>query len=171
MLHVERLLALRELRAIVDVWCVYEPVDGFNGRSGVRGAMLYEARCEVWWSRKDSGYLTRKRKTSQLKLTVGVGWRKKKVELARGKRYMWTGSLHFGSEQLCISSFPSFTASKRGLSATSALFNPGVARTSALISLDIMPSFVQDTCSFTRCSNLLLLSQSVIPVHTCGLHH
>jgi hypothetical protein len=40
MLHVERLLALRELRAIVDVRCVYEPLCGFNGRRCARGARL-----------------------------------------------------------------------------------------------------------------------------------
>lgn len=73
MLHVERLLALRELRAIVDVWCVYEPVDGFNGRSGVRGAMLYEARCEVWWSRKDSGYLNKKKKDKSVEVDCRCG--------------------------------------------------------------------------------------------------
>lgn len=49
MLHVERLLALRELRAIVNVVFVYEPVSGFGRRRRARGASLVKlaARCGV----------------------------------------------------------------------------------------------------------------------------
>jgi hypothetical protein len=62
------------------------------GMRGVRDSRKLAAW--VWWSREDSGYLTRKEKDKPVELTVKVGWRKKKGELAKGKRYMWSGFLH-----------------------------------------------------------------------------
>lgn len=82
MLHVERLL--RELRAIVNVRGVYRPVVA-SMDAEVRGVRYSRARCVVWWSIDDSGYLTRKeRQASEVDCRSGMeeegqSWRRANV--------------------------------------------------------------------------------------------